>query len=191
MTPQVQNTNSIVTLLLTKYYNWTYWRSDDLVKRQRRAARLFSKSSDLQCSSLDHKLILARAGLSSLSERRKAEQAVFAFKFRSGSLPMHIMDAFDHWLSKPQRSATLRSSSFFRLPRARKSCLKHSPLYLSLSTWNSLPLSAHNSLSSSALKSLLLADWLLNFLSFFRVCYVAGILLPPPLILACFGYWVE
>ena len=128
-----------------------------LERLQCRAARLFTKSSDLQSSSLDHKLLLARAGLSSLSERRKAEQAVFAFKFRSGSLPMHIMDAFDHWLSKPQRSATLRSSSFFRLPRARKSCLKHSPLYLSLSTWNSLPLSAHNSLSSSALKPLLLA----------------------------------
>ena len=92
---------------------------------QRRTAVLFAKSSDLQSASLDHKLLLARAGLSSLSERRKAEQAVFAFKFLSGSLPMHIMDAFDHWLSKPQRSAALRSSSSFRLPRARKSCLIH------------------------------------------------------------------
>ena len=68
---------------------------------RRCAARLFTKSSNLQSSSLDHKLLLARAGSSSLSERCKAEQAVFAFKFRSGSLPMHIMDTFDHWLSKP------------------------------------------------------------------------------------------
>ena len=134
---------------------------------QRRTARLFTKSSDLQSSSLNHKLLLARAGLSSLSARRKAEQAVFAFKFRSGSLSMHIMDAFDHWLSKPQRSATLRSSSFFRLPWARKSCLKHSPLYLSLSTWNSLPLSVHNSFFFSL--EVIVASRLISLL-FFRVC---------------------
>ena len=140
---------------------WSGLSSTDasrLERMQRRAARLFTKSSDLQSTPLDHELLLARAGLASLSTRRRAEQAVLAFKFRSGSLPCHIMDTFGHWLSKPQRSASLRSSSLFRLLRARKSCLKLSPLYLSLSTWNSLPPSVHTSPSPSAVKSLLLSE---------------------------------
>ena len=89
-------------------------------------------------SSTPPNILLARAGLLPLARRREVEQAIFAFRFRHGSLPAHITDTLSHWTSKFVRSSSLRSSMSFRLPRARKSCLKQSPLYLSLSP------SAHN-----------------------------------------------
>ena len=148
--------SSIRPLLEYASIVWCGLHKTDAVKLerlQRRAARLVARLPDL--SMHDNGLLLARAGLAPLSKRRDIELAVFAFRFRNGSLPDHIHNAFPHWSSKPPRSCSLRSASSFRLPRPKKSCLKVSPLYLSLSAWNSLPPSAHDSPSPTALKSLL------------------------------------
>ena len=103
-------------------------------------------------------ILLARAGLQALSQRRAADQAVLAFRLHNGTLPPHFMTAFSTWTTKPDRSASLRNLLSFRLPRAKKSCLQRSPLYLSLSAWNSLPISVQSPSSLTALKSYLLSS---------------------------------
>ena len=93
-----------------------------------------------------------------LRSRRLTEQAVFAFRFGNGgnSLPRHLVLGLAHWLSsKPAAASRLRNADDFRLPRPRKNILKSSPLYLSLSFWNSLPPGAKSSKSPRGLRSFL------------------------------------
>ena len=119
---------------------------------QRRAARLISGIT--ASSAVPHDIVLARAGLPTLSSRRQIELAVFGFKFaHSSKLPGHLLDCFQHWkTNKPSRSATLRRPASIRLPRAKKSILQHSPLYLSLSAYNALSPDLQNAPSSSSLR---------------------------------------
>ena len=131
-------------------------RDADVLERvQRRAARLVTgirPSSDIPNS-----ILLARAGLQPLSTRRHIEQAVFAFRFVLGSsLPHHLHLGLSHWLTaKPAAASRLRNAGDIRLPRPHKNILKTSPLYLSLSLWNSLSPEARASKSPRGLKSLL------------------------------------
>ena len=75
---------------------------------------------------------MARAGLSTLASRRLVEHAVLAFRFVN-HLPDHL-NQFDHWNTpKPVRAQSLCNAGKIRLPRAAKSILKKSPLFLSLS----------------------------------------------------------
>ena len=106
---------------------------------QRRAARLITglpRSSDTP-----HDILLARAGLSSLSSRREGFLGRFAAQCINHLIPSHIRDSFPSWfaLPKPARCRSLRNSSAVRLPRAKKTYLKKSPFYLSFALWNSLP----------------------------------------------------
>ena len=138
---------------------WSGLSSQDsahLEKIQRRAARLISNVP--HTTDTPHNLLLARAGLQSLRSRRLIEQAVFAFRFVNGgnSLPRHLVLGLAHWFSsKPAAASRLRNADDFRLPRPRKNILKSSPLYLSLSFWNSLPPGAKSSKSPRGLRSFL------------------------------------
>ena len=118
-----------------------------LEKVQRRAARLIT---GLRQSSLTpHNILLARAGLSSLEDRRGNHLALFVFKFIHEQLPFHFSSAFSAWLSsKPARTSCLRNAPSLRLPRPKKSALKSSPLYVGFSFWNSLPAKAKESWAS-------------------------------------------
>ena len=123
---------------------------------QRHTAQLISNIPAR--SDTPHAIILPRAGLQSLDARRDVELAVLAYKFIHRQLPNHLLANFSHWLDKPARSRSLRSSNSIRLPRPRRALLKSSPLYLSLfSLWNSLPASAKDCASSRGLRSSLLS----------------------------------
>ena len=127
--------------------------SSRLERLNRRAARLITRCSRL-CD-LPHPVLLARAGLQELSQRRRLGQALFTFRFANVNLPAHILDGLAHWLpdSPSQRPYLLRREKTLRLPRARKNTLKHSPLYSAFSLWNSLPPSLLSSATVQSLKA--------------------------------------
>ena len=60
--------------------------------------------------------------------------------------PSHLVSVFNTWSymsALPTSSMSLRSSqSGIRLPRPRTNMMRHSPLYVAFSTWNSLPTEA-------------------------------------------------
>ena len=116
--------------------------ADHLESIQRKAACLISGISPSN-TGIPHNILLARAGLTTLSSRRQIEQAVFAFKFvHRIRLPDHLLDTLSHWtMNKSTRCASLRQADNIRLPRAKKAVLQQSPLYISLS------LSSGNALS--------------------------------------------
>ncbi len=127
--------------------------AERLERVQRKAARLITGDFSRETT---HELLLARAGLPSLSSRRKIELAVFAYKFLRRLTPEHLSVGLDHWTTtKPERAASLRNVNAIRLPRPKKSILKHSPLYLSMSLWNSLPPQATSASSSHSLRSIM------------------------------------
>ena len=64
--------------------------SSRLERLNRRAARLITRCSRL-CD-LPHSVLLARAGLQELSQRRRLGQALFTFRFANVNLPAHILD---------------------------------------------------------------------------------------------------
>ena len=89
---------------------------------------------------LPHDLVLARAGLFSLTSHRSFCLAQFASRISAGFVLQHLLDATNHWfVPLPECSCSLRYADAYRLPRPKKSVLSRSPLYASLSLWNSLP----------------------------------------------------
>ena len=126
---------------------------------QRKAARLISGIHPSN-TDIPHNILLARAGLPTLSSRRQVEQAVFAFKFiHRIKLPGHLLDTLSHWtMDKPTRCASLRQADKIRLPRAKKAVLQRSPLYISLSSWNALSSDLKASVSPSTMRSSLSSD---------------------------------
>ena len=131
--------------------------SQTLERVQRRAARVITGLPAR--SDTPHDILLARAGLQLLGSRRKIEQIVFAYQFINDCLPDHLLDGLRHWKApKPARAASLRNAARIRLPRANKSILKHSPLYLCMSSWNSSPPAVYSALSSQSLRSLLMSQ---------------------------------
>ena len=74
-----------------------------------------------------------------------SESSLFAFftlswSISAGFVPQHLLDATDHWIVPlPEHSRSLRYANAYRLPRPKKAILSRSPLYASLSVWNSLP----------------------------------------------------
>ena len=107
---------------------------------QRRAARLIT--GILPRSDTPHAVLLARAGLEDLSSRGKLAQATFAYRMVHDNLPEHLQTYLNSVrLHRSALSRSLRNSNSVHLPRARKSVLLSSPLYVCSSTWNSLSLS--------------------------------------------------
>ena len=110
-----------------------------LEKLQRRAARLIAGLYVRHQTPND--VLLARAGVSSLQQRRQGQQLLFASQCFNDRIPAHLKEGLPHWFasSKSARAQSLRNCASFRLPRAKKNYLKSSPFYLSFSAWNALP----------------------------------------------------
>ena len=125
-----------------------------LERLQRRAARLITGNAPR--SDIDHEILLARAGLQTLTERRVAEQIVFAFRFCHDLVPAHLSNALAHWRTpKSSRVSSLRNRHKVRLPAVKKSVFLKSPLYCSISHLNNLSISPDTSLSVSSLRRLI------------------------------------
>ena len=123
-----------------------------LERLQSRAARLVTGFSPQ--SNIPHAILLARAGFDPLSSRRETAQATFAYRLLHQSLPSHLQSFLDsHVLPKSAKSLSLRNRQSVQLPRAHKSLLSSSPLYVCSSSWNSLPSSVQQSSPLSVLKS--------------------------------------
>ena len=88
-----------------------------------------------------------------LSSRHQVELAVFGFKFANSiNLPDHLLHHLQHWkTAKLSRASTFRNASHVCLPRVKKSVLRHSPTYLSLSAFNALSPDFQNASSASSL----------------------------------------
>ena len=113
---------------------------DQLEAFQRSAARLITGSS--LSDRLPADILLARAGLERLSTRRKRTCVMFAFKLSDGSVPEHLTDEFDHFVSETsERRVQLRPDNLRipRLPRPHSELLRHSPSYFSPSLLKSIP----------------------------------------------------
>ena len=114
-------------------------RNTQLLDRvDRRAARLISGT----CLSeyVSDELLLSCACLSLLASHRNFRLALFASRFLSDLVPLHLSKAMDHWRQSVSGCALLlrRPPAVF-LPRAKKKILSTSPLFQALSLWNSLP----------------------------------------------------
>ena len=127
-----------------------------LEKCNRNAARLIASISP--SAGLSHEVILARAGLSTLSSRRQVAQSLFVRRLLTGKQPYHIRAAAFAWLSSHRpanaHNMVLRDrDGRLRLPRPKKNCLKLSPFYSAFSVWNSMPSSVRSSPSVAAITS--------------------------------------
>ena len=127
--------------------------SNRLEKCQRAAARLIAKVS--LKDNIPHDLLLAHAGLESLSTRRslKIVSTVYRLSSAQPKSPPHLLKAFQDWLGTApdsESSMTLRSAEreSIRLPRPRTELLRLSPFYHGVSVLNSCPAEAKVSLSS-------------------------------------------
>ena len=123
-----------------------------LEKLNRNAARVIQKIS--AASDLPKNVLLARAGLSTLSERRKTAQVLFCLKInrQSPHLPHHLRTAVNFWTSTPStHTMSLRGDSV-RLPRPWTNCQRNSPLYSAFSVWNSLPKTLQSSPTIASIK---------------------------------------
>ena len=83
---------------------------------------------------VDHNLLLARAGLSSLRARLDFRLVVFASRLIRGLVPDHILMATEHWFTDdlPERSKSFRHPPVVYLPRPRERALAGSPVYVFL-----------------------------------------------------------
>lgn len=120
-----------------------------LERLNRKAGRLILKLP--AASNLPHDILLARAGLPTLTERRQFAQIKFCFNalYRDSRLPEHLKQAVSVWTSSQTPSShhmTLRGGSV-RLPRPWTNCQKSSPFYSAFSLWNTLPSNVQTSAS--------------------------------------------
>ena len=134
-----------------------------LEQTQRAAARLIANVSvaeRMPCA-----LLIARAGLDSLSQRRRLHCGVFGFQLTSAGrqlVPAHLLHTLQCWQDRVPLSTSavvLRSTSagHFRLPRPRTELFRRSPFYRSVSILNSVP-STHLSSLSAVKASLMSSD---------------------------------
>ena len=104
---------------------------------------------------LPRHLLLARAGLESLQQRRRLHCGIFAYQLTFTSrrfVPLHLALLFERWQSRIPSSTlvlVLRSVSYghSRLPRPRTELFRSSPFYNCLSVLNSVPSDHLSSLS--------------------------------------------
>ena len=125
-----------------------------LEQTQRAAAGLIANVSvaeRMPCA-----LLLARAGLDSLSHRRRLHCGVFSFQLTSASrqlIPAHLLHTLQCWQDcvLPSTSAVVlhsTSAGQFCLPRPRTELFHRSPFYRSVSILNSVPSTHLSSLST-------------------------------------------
>ena len=113
-----------------------------LERQERRAARRITRERlgdhEQLRGNIEHDLLLSRAGLSSLSSRRRVALCMLAFDFVHCRLPAHCRLFFQTWCpTKPERSILLRpnTSNLIRLPkpntfriqRSRPRCIQQFP----------------------------------------------------------------
>ena len=104
---------------------------------------------------LPRHLLLARAGLESLQQRRCLHCGVFAYQLTSTSrrfVPLHLALLFERWQSRvPSPTSVLvllsASSGHSRQPRPQTELFRRSPFYHCLSVLNSVPSDPLSSLS--------------------------------------------
>ena len=94
-------------------------------------------------SNLSHDILLARAGLPTLTERRQFAQIKFCFNplYRDSRLPEHLKQAVSVWTSSQtpwSHHMTLRGGSV-RLPRPWTNCQNSSPFYSAFSLSKTSP----------------------------------------------------
>ena len=117
---------------------WSGLSSSDaarLERLNRSAARLITKTS--LSSDLSRELLLARAGLPSLSTRRLMAQCTLIRKAYLGRHPRHLQRALSPWISPGKRRQSPRTSPLSILvQRPNKSFFQRSPLFQAATTWN-------------------------------------------------------
>ena len=128
-----------------------------LERLQRRAARVITGVKPWSSTGTCHEVLLAHAGLPTLSERRLIAQAVFVFKVVNDlDIPCHLSNLIQAWLpEKPIRCLALRDSQTIRLPRFKSSISCRSPLHTCFSFWNSLSKDMRQAPSVSSLQKLI------------------------------------
>ena len=108
-----------------RYSNMPNWPGADvgqdishLERLQRRAARVITGVKPWSSTGTCHEVLLAHAGLPTLSERRLIAQAVFVFKVVNElDIPCHLSNLIQAWLpEKPSRCLALRDSRTIRQP---------------------------------------------------------------------------
>lgn len=128
----------------------TKTEANRLEKCNRSAARVIAKVSIR--SDLPRQLLLARAGLDTLQERRNVAQVKLCIRACSATnkgrrLPDHLQSAISSWMSMPSKHSMENRTSCYavRLPRPNKDTQRNSPLYSAFSIWNSLPIALQKS----------------------------------------------
>ena len=107
------------------------------------------------CEHLPRQLLLARAGLDRLDDRRYVKCGIIGFKliYRKERLPGHLTAYAEVWLgSVPERTSSMNSrsqsnSTALRLPRPQTEILKSSPFYHCFTILNSIPIENLSSLA--------------------------------------------
>ena len=133
-----------------------------LERLQRRAARVITGVKPWSRPGTCHEVLLAHAGLPTLSEHRLIAQAVFVFKVVNDlDIPCHLSNLIQAWLpEKPIRCLALRDSQTIRLPRFKSSISCRSPLHTCFSFWNSLSKDMRQAPSVSSLQKLISSHFL-------------------------------
>ena len=127
--------------------------SERLERLQRTAARLITGTRVYE--HLPRQLLLARAGLDRLDDRRYVKCGIIGFKliYRKERLPGHLTAYAEVWLgSVPERTSSMNSrsqsnSTALRLPRPQTEILKSSPFYHCFTILNSIPIENLSSLA--------------------------------------------
>ena len=127
--------------------------SERLERLQRTAARLITGTRVYE--HLPRQLLLARAGLDRLDDRRYVKCGIIGFKliYRKERLPGHLTAYAEVWLgSVPERTSSMNSrsqsnSTALRLPRPQTEILRSSPFYHCFTILNSIPIENLSSLS--------------------------------------------
>ena len=120
--------------------------SERLERLQRTAARLITGTRVYE--HLPRQLLLARAGLDRLDDRRYVKCGIIGFKliYRKERLPGHLTAYAEVWLgSVPERTSSMNSrsqsnSTALRLPQPQTEILKSSPFYHCFTILNSIPI---------------------------------------------------
>ena len=95
---------------------------------------------------------LKKANLLTLDDKRKVHDAVYVHKALSGKLPEKINQKYQKQQSlKPHRSA---ERQMLNIPKHKLENYKHSPLYRTITAWNTTPIEIRNTETTTFKKNL-------------------------------------
>ena len=81
--------------------------------------------------------ILMKANLISLDDKRKVHEAVYTHKALNGKLPTAIMRQYKNQQSLVNNRSA--ENKMLNIPKHKTEQYKNSPLYRTITTWNSIP----------------------------------------------------